>query len=288
MHVATQTHCLSASNGDSEAIRILADAGFDSIDYSFFDMCNPGSPWLCEDWRSYAASLRDEAAQRGISFSQAHAPFGRDVERCIDVVLKSMEAASILGASHIVVHPIQDLLYVKNKKLLFERNIDYYRSLIPFCEKWNITVCAENMWQMDDNRQVIISSICADPEEFRDLIDAVDSPWIRGCLDIGHCALTSVDPVDALHILGSDRVVALHVHDVDYLRDCHTLPFVQKLDWESICRALAETGYRGDFTFEADYFLFAMPNALRPAASRFMEQTGRYLAGRVEAYHQKA
>ena len=197
-----------------------------------------------------------------------------------------MEAASIMGVRDIVVHPRQHLPYATNVDKLFEENVALYKSLIPYCEKWNIRVCAENMWQFDQKRRVIIHSTCARPEEFAALLDAVDSPWIVGCLDIGHCAITSVDPVDAIRILGSKRLQALHVHDVDYVDDNHNMPFTQKLDWAAITAALAEIGYNGDFTFEADAFLWPYPLPLLPDAMAFMVKVGKYLASEVERQKQ--
>ena len=76
----------------------------------------------------------------------------------------------------------------------------------------------------------------------------------------------------------------LHIHDVDYLHDNHTLPFMQKLPWESITAALAEIGYEGDFTYEANCFLQNLPAQLLEPACTFMAQTGRYLISRIEAH----
>ena len=71
------------------------------------------------------------------------------------------------------------------------------------------------MWQWDDKREIIVDSICAQPEEFCALLDAIDSPWIVGCLDIGHSALVGVEPRGTLSAhSGSKRLQALHVHDV--------------------------------------------------------------------------
>ena len=109
------------------------------------------------------------------------------------------------------------------------------------------------------------------------MIDEINSPWITACLDIGHTALVGVDPADAIRALGHDRLKALHVHDVDYLHDCHTLPFNRNLDWDAITAALAEIHYDGDFTFEADAFLEQFPRELRKDASVLMARTGRYL-----------
>ena len=290
MKLSTQTSYVIAKYGMEEGIRMLAKAGYDAIDYSFFDLNDESSPWLQDDWRERAVRAKEVAAECGITIDQAHAPFhtsgiapGYD-EKMMGRILRSMEAASIMGVHDIVVHPRQQLQYVKggNAGQLFEENVALYKSLIPYCEKWNIRVCAENMWQYDDKRKVIIYSICAQPAEFAALLDAVDSPWIVGCLDIGHCGIVSVDPAEAIRTLGRDRLKALHVHDVDYVNDSHNMPFVEKLDWTSITDALAEIGYDGNFTFEADAFLWPFPLPLLPDAIGFMVKVGKYLAGEVE------
>ena len=291
MKLSTQTSYVIEKYGMEEGIRALAKAGYDAIDYSFFDLNNlndESSPWLQDDWRERAARAKAVAAECGITIDQAHAPFGTSStqpgydEKMMGRILRSMEAASIMGVHDIVVHPRQHLPYATNADKLFEENVALYKGLIPYCEKWNIRVCAENMWQYDDKRKVIIHSICARPEEFAALLDAVDSPWIVGCLDIGHCAITSVNPVDAIRTLGAGRLKALHVHDVDYVNDSHNMPFVEKLDWAAITAALAEIGYDGNFTFEADAFLWPFPLPLLPDAVDFMVKVGRYLANEVE------
>lgn len=295
MKLSTQTSYVIAKYGMEEGIRALAKAGYDAIDYSFFDMNDindDSSPWLKDDWRERAARAKEVAAECGITIDQAHAPFGTSStkpgydEKMMGRILRAMEAASIMGVRDIVVHPRQHLPYATNVDKLFEENVALYKSLFPYCEKWNIRVCAENMWQRDEKRKVIIHSTCARPEEFAALLDAVDSPWIVGCLDIGHCAITSVNPVDAIRILGGKRLQALHVHDVDYLDDNHNMPFTQKLDWAAITAALAEIGYNGNFTFEADAFLWPYPMPLLPEAMAFMVKVGKYLASEVERQKQ--
>ena len=52
---------------------------------------------------------------------------------------------------------------------------------------------------------------------------------------------------------------------------------------EAIAGALAEIGYEGDFTFEADEFLVKLPKPLKEDGSALMAKVGRYLIGRIEA-----
>ena len=289
MRLATTTEKLAEAFGDEECVRILAEAGFDSIDWGFFEMAAGKGVWCTEEWREHALRLRELGAECGIGFSQAHAPFPSSqgdeaADKVIrERILRSMEAASILGIGKIVVHPIQHLNYAKDKKKLWEMNLEFYRSLIPYCEEYGIRVCAENMWQYDNRRRYIVDSVCSQPEEFCGLLDALDSPWITGCLDLGHCALVGVEPQDFIRAMGKHRLTALHVHDVDYLSDCHTMPFLKSLNWEAVTEALAQIGYEGDFTFEADSFYEGFPDALKRDACRLMERTGRYLIGRIRA-----
>lgn len=293
MRLVTQTDVLARMFGEEQSIRILANSGFDAIDWSFFAMLQDDNPWCQPDWRERALKMKAVAEECGIGFSQAHAPFPSSKgEEPFDTVvmeriLRSMEIASIMGVRNIVVHPRQHLPYVKYRQQLFEENVAFYKSLIPHCARLNIHVCAENMWQFDRNRNIIVDSVCARPEEFCAMIDAVDSPWIVACLDLGHAALTGQDPADMIRALGHDRLQALHVHDVDHLHDCHTLPFTRNLDWESIAAALGEIDFQGDFTFEADNFLAPFPRELQQEASAFMAKTGRYLINRVEAHRNR-
>lgn len=290
MRLVTQTESLSPTFGDEQAVRMLAKSGFDAIDWSFFYMADDENVWNTDGWREHALHLRAVAEECGIGFSQAHAPFptSRGEEPFDTVIrqkiLRAMEAAAVLGVQNIVVHPRHHIPYAKNKAQLFEENVALYRGLIPYCEQFGIRVCCENMWQYDNNRRIIIDSACSQPEEFCAMLDTIDSPWIVGCLDIGHCALVGVDPADFIRALGNKRLQALHVHDVDHLHDCHTLPYIQKLDWNGITAALAEIGYDGDFTFEADQFLEAFPPELRQDASILMERTGRHLIRMIRSH----
>ena len=289
MKLVTQSEVLARVFGGEECIRILKRLGFDAVDWSFFGMEEGEGIWCEDGWREYALRLKETGAECGLGFAQAHAPFPTALgKEPYDTeirkwIIRSMEAASLMGVRDIVVHPIQHLDYMKNKELLFEESVEFYRSLLPYCEEFHIRVCAENMWQYDDRRKYIVDSVCACPEEFNRMLDELGSPWIVGCLDLGHCALVGREPADFIREMGKERLQALHVHDVDYLSDCHTMPFMESLNWNSITCALAEIGFEGNLTFEADNFLKKFPKELLPEASRLMAKTGRYLIQCFEA-----
>lgn len=285
MILSTQTDFLGRAYGEPQAIRMLAEAGFDAFDFSFFPMFdNPEYPMNGENFRDYAKSLRAVADEAGIPCNQAHAPFAsgtgkeEDDERRFRAIVRSMEAASILGAKVIVVHPKHHLPYMTHAAELKQMNIEFYRRLAPYCEKFGIKAACENMWQRNPVTDRIIDSTCSRPGEFCDYIDEVGSPWVVGCLDVGHVALTDEDLGGFVRAMGPKRLQALHVHDNDFLEDSHTMPFTMKIDFSALVTALAEIGYEGDFTLEADHFLEKFPLPLVPEALKLLYKTGRFLA----------
>ena len=291
MRLVTQTRYIADRLGDLECIRSLKTAGFDAIDWSFPKTIDEHStPLFSNNWKEHALRMKAEADALGIGFAQAHAPYpsSRGEEPfdtvIVERILRSMQVCRVLGIRNLVVHPLQHLYYPENAQYLFDANIDFYKSLMPYAEEYGVRICTENMWQYDVNRKFIIGSVCADPDEFCAMIDQVGSPYLVGCLDVGHAALTGWNIPAFIRKMGKNRLQALHIHDVDYLNDCHTLPFMQKLPWEDILSALAEIGYEGDFTYEANGFLQNVPAELTVPACTFMAQTGRYLISRIEAH----
>ena len=294
MKLVSQTEYLGQLFGEEEALRMLAKAGYDGIDWSFLEIMKMSDfetrPWFQDGWKERACRMRELADSLGVTIEQAHAPMplskGREEYDSIilDKVLQTMEAASIMGVKDIVVHPMQHKVpFLNTREQMFDANVEMYKAMVPYCEKWNIRVCTENMWHVGFDNRTIINSVCADPIEFRDMIDAVNSPWIRGCLDIGHCFVCNIDPLYAIRILGKDRITCLHVHDVDYSDDCHTLPYTRKVDWASVMKTLAEIGYTGNLTFEADSFMRGFPREFAQEAANFMVKVGRLLIGQFNA-----
>ena len=278
MILSTKTGFLDKIYGIKDAIAIIADAGFDAIDFSM-DSAEYGSDVHSKE---YYTELRKYAESKGVYFNQAHGPDGssfadeeRNKKRFQEVIF-TIRHAALLGAENIIIHPCQHMDYYKqgNAERLFEYNMEFYRKLIPYCEEYGIKVAIENMWQYP---KMISHSTCSRPDEFIRYIDELSSEWIVGCLDIGHSVLVREDPAEFIRKLGNKRLKCLHVHDVDGNDDLHTLPYFGITDWESVMSALAEIDYKGDFTYEADGFLQDKPKELLPDFVKLMEKTGRYM-----------
>lgn len=288
MILTTQTDYLARKFGHERAIEIIADAGFDAIDLSMFDMKNDDSVFMQADYREYAAKLRTLAEGRGLTFRQAHAPFpsSKADDEYNDMIfariVRSIEIAGIVGAKTIVVHPMHHLRYTEHADELKAMNMDFYRRLAPYAKAAGVKVALENMWQRNPETKEILVSACSRTKEFADWIDTLNDDCFTACLDLGHSGLYGFDAAEQIKGLGH-RLGALHVHDNDYQSDAHTAPYLGKMHWDTICAALAEIGYAGDLTLEADNFFNHFPEDLAASAAKFMHDIGRELIERIKA-----
>ena len=264
----------------NELVDMIRTAGFTAMDFSFFD-----EKWYSEEQEeNFFSELRKYAESVDMRFNQAHAPIHSSYpdeeqtkSRFWDIV-RAIRRAALLGAKAIVVHPVQHLHYSDAgvPERLFEMNMDFYGKLIPYCQEYGIQVAVENMWQYHPWPK-ITHSTCSTPQEINRYLDTLNSPWITGCLDVGHASLVGLSPDEFVLAMGSNRLGALHVHDVSKTEDSHTIPYQGVIDWPKLMQALRKIGYQGDLTFEPDGFINKTPPELYPDALRLLARTGNLL-----------
>lgn len=273
---------------------VASAAGFDSTDYMLEEMTARDNRFHRNDYRATAENMASIFCNADLPVRQAHAPFRFtgyadpvEFESFIyPSIVRSVEIASILGASLIVVHPLHYSVYRGHEEEIFERNMAFYRSLIPVCKEYGIKVGIENMWQWDRRRGHITHDTCSTIPEFCRYIDTLDSEYMVGCLDIGHVTLPEQDdePWDFIRALGHDRLHALHVHDNNYKEDQHKVPYSGLIDWNCVTQALGEINYRGNFTYELDLLpvIENLDPELVPAALKYLANIGHHLIDLVE------
>ena len=273
-----------------QAVDVMHQAGFDAIDFSLH--VSPeyyGEQTDSVEFKERMLALRALAESKGMVFNQAHAPEGsssKDMDwtvRRFHDIRRAIRNASYLGIKVVVVHPVQHLAYCEPgvPEQLFEMNMKFYNALKPYADEAGVKIGVENMWQMPGGIK-IDHSTCSSPEEFVRYIDTLNSDTFVACLDIGHAPLVGVDPAALIRALGKERLKALHVHDVDGKDDLHTLPFMSKINWNSVTEALKEIGYEGDFTYECGEFFRNIPKELMIPAARFSADVGRYLIDKIK------
>lgn len=284
--ISTENNRLAKTFGQEKALQMLAAAGFDCVDMSFFTLepddifLQPGAEELCRSLRAKAESL-------GLRYNQCHAPFRMDMSRWLEgdrepILYRlntAIRLAGILGVKTVVVHPLHCMNYLNNDPAwIKQQNMEYYSCLIPAAQEAGVTIAIENMWQRNLYSKHIVSSVCSSPYELRDYVDSCNAmaPVFTACLDIGHCLLTGHDPVNSIRVLG-DRLGALHVHDVDGKNDSHNCPMTMKVDFPAVVEALWEVGYKGEFTLEADLFFDRFPVEQYEFALRHMASVSKML-----------
>jgi sugar phosphate isomerase/epimerase len=280
-------------------VEFVANAGFNAVDYSLMEMVDPADRYNGQFWKEIALEHGKLLREAGVPVVQTHAPFRfSDFDDPVDweqviypAIVRSIEAAALLGAKVAVVHPLHHYVYAGHAEEIFQRNMDFYRSLIPVCKEFDIKVGIENMFQRDARRGHIVPDTCSTIEEFCRYIDTLDSEYMVACLDVGHIGLpaNNIEAWDMIRALGHERLQSLHLHDNDYRDDRHGVPFTGKINWYEVTKALGEINYSGDFTYECNIegFIGCAESALLPKSLRYMADVGWYLVENVEKNRRK-
>lgn len=285
MLVSTSTRYLVKKYGVIDGVKMYIDAGYAALDFS---MTDTALPLYGDGYKELAAELVALANESGVIFNQSHAPFIGKTEvyenEYLPLMPRAFEFSSLLGIRNVVVHPRKCGRHYGNEDELFKKNVEMYTSLKPFAKKFGVRIAIENMWQRHPVTGRICDDVCAPPEELARIYDTLDDPEVfTVCLDTGHAALCGREPEDMIRYLGK-RISCLHVHDVDYKDDLHTLPGAGKINWAGVCRALADIDYDGDLTLEANNFHLGFLPEMEAAVTKFMADTAKSLAAKIEFY----
>ena len=272
--------------GIAAGTEILAQAGFDAIDFNFRDIMHK-ERYSRRNIEKTCESIRKIAEANGLYYNQTHGSgsimsFKEDIDLCDkenslvrEYIETSIIGSAILGAERVVLHPVN----CPGSYDARPYNLEFFESFIPVLKEYGITAAIENVWTHNEDKSRIITIPCSMYEEQAEYCDALDSRYFTACLDIGHCFLLGRKPEDAVCYLGS-RLSCLHVHDNDGISDRHTPPYSGGVNWDAVMTALADTGYKGDFTYEitGGYTAYLKSeHEIYPYALKLAEVTGRNL-----------
>ena len=184
MRISVETNSMRARFDDKTALEMIRAAGFDCFDYSMYRLDCSMYHWIesqTEDmfgpnYREQAQELRRFADQLGLVCNQAHAPFEMVYGDAFSLsdekyarVVKSLEIASILGAKNVIVHAIQR--YFPDSVDYYAYNRDFFGSLLPYCEKFDICVSVENLAKGNTETGASLSGL-SDPAQHRAFVQS--------------------------------------------------------------------------------------------------------------------
>lgn len=165
------------------------------------NLLDGGWPHLLESHKSELRGFEGEIALHGAFYDMAGSSIDqRVVALTHDRYLSCMHIAAELGACNVVFHAnyLPFIHHPNYRPDWTRRQVAFWRDLIGDAEHLGLVVALENMWEPE-------------PGVIADVLEQVNSPHLRACLDVGHVHLYS----DSLPI--RDWIMRLK----DYLVHCH-------------------------------------------------------------------
>lgn len=219
------------------------NAGFDGVEVTISEDGVISLNSTAEDMRN----IKDIANEIGIEIISLGSGFGwkypltdNDEEiriKAKNCIKKSIEVASWLECDAILVVPGKVTPEV-SYDVAYDRTVQALRELEVFAREKGVCIGVENVW----------NDFLLSPLEMRNLIDEINSPYVKAYLDVGNMIYSGF----AQHwvkILG-ERIKKVHIKD--YNRSAHA--FVSLLDgdvnYPEVIKELNKIGYNDYLTAE--------------------------------------
>lgn len=132
--------------------------------------------------------------------------------------MQSVEIAKEIGAKYVIFHSqLNPLLSVeKIRKLKLDNQIKFWQDFMNEIDDIDVTILLEN--EYDEN-----------PEEILYIVESVNSPKLRICLDTGHILAYSKTSLEEWIVSTKDFITYIHLHFNDGKNDSHSKPSNEQL-----------------------------------------------------------
>jgi len=243
-----------------DRLDLVREAGYELVELSF----NRAAHGVTYQDGASAELFRRRAEGLGLTFL-AHAPDvywlsnpdRGELEEAIAGVKEVLAGAAAYGVVAMVIHCCPGKALVSNRESeQMESLVHAMESLVPACEQTRICLAAETM---------VPGRLTSSVETLVAMVDRVDSPWVRICLDTNHANL-SQDLNQAVRLAGS-RAAEFHLNDNHMIEEEHLLPYEGAIDWPALAGALADIDYSG--------YMIMEPGAAYAEDAGLLEKAGR-------------
>jgi sugar phosphate isomerase/epimerase len=286
MNISTSLNVFHTKYSTESSAAKCKAAGFDSLDFNYWDHQKYVAGISAEEERDWARSIREAADKQGIGFSQMHGPVhgrtfadlvpGLTVESFLTMAERSLETAATLGVPWVVFHPTSISTEPQPYEKVLSYNISFYRKLLPAMERTGVGIALENSYdRIELQKGGGKWKYFVNAGELVDLIDALNHPLFGACWDTGHANEQGLKQ-QAMIELGS-RLKATHINDNDGIRDQHLLPFQGNIYWTAVIQSLKEIGFAGAFTYESHSSIRHLPEPLQQSGLKYAADVARYL-----------
>ena len=264
----------------------LREYGYTAVDYGLGDTQEIFK--LSEEERKIElqrnVKLADEA---GIEIYQAHGPWRwpprdytpEDRANRMEVMKASIRAASYLGCKNWVIHPIMPMgvndMDTPDEQKTWDMNKVFMTELLAYAKEYETTICFETM----PMPRLGIGR----PDDILRFVNEMNDENFKICFDTGHAAVFShlISVGDAIRKMG-DKIACFHIHDSNAKHDLHMLPGTGVIDWDVVCAAIKEIGYKGVFSLESNNAPKDWPKELYEEYNRFGFRLAEYMVSKIE------
>ncbi len=150
---------------------------------------------------------------------------------------QAVKDSKAIGGSSVLLVPGRVEGDDENHDHVWKRSIVEIRKVLPVASRLGIHILIENVW----------NGFCETPEQLRDYVDEIDSPWVGVYFDIGNVRKFGPSE-DWIRTLGS-RIVKLDVKDWGETNGFCRLG-EGDVNWPEVRKALAEINFTGWATRE--------------------------------------
>ena len=116
--------------------------------------------------------------------------------------------------------------------------------LVRVAEQTGVRIALENLPNTGLACRPLVSM-----EGLRAFVSCFPGDQVGLCLDTGHAVIVGLDPAHQAAV-ASERLIALHIQDVDGKADCHWIPGKGMIDWASLGKTLSDIRFAGAWTLE--------------------------------------
>ncbi len=173
---------------DIEVISELADIGFRVFDYTFpgDEIGFENTVYMTAGWKEAAETLSAFMKEHGYAFGQAHIPLGgifgnplksENEELMWKGYIRAFEAASVLGAPIMVLHPGMEGPDM-TKEDFFKKFKAFIDRLLGEVGQFGIKIALENLAPFDFNYRYVQTG-----KDLCELIEYIDHPLVGACWD---------------------------------------------------------------------------------------------------------
>ncbi len=256
---------LCQNSTPEEALLLLAQAGFDGVDFPLSHFSVGADAPLCKaDWRAWVLNIKRHADANGLSVVQAHAMWEQRMADDLryahpwEIFRRTMEACQLLECPHLVFHPVRQLHRVHTPELrsrIHDWNVRWFYELLPLAERYGVVINLENTF---DSHRVQQPGDAPYPystgAELLALLRDIGSNHVRLCLDTGHANIAGQDVPEMIRLYGCE-LATLHLndnfgHSAEGPEDLHLFPGEGTLNWQEILSALRACSYSGTLNLE--------------------------------------